>query len=55
MENHCAIDNETSTGALMVLHYKRCAKNREMDSAFEHDVANIYDAHPSMRLLIKLS
>lgn len=36
MENHCAIDNETSTGALMVLNYKRCAKNRGIEGTFEH-------------------
>lgn len=35
MENQCAIDNETSTGALVVLNYKRRAKNRGIDGAFE--------------------
>lgn len=37
MENHCAIDNETSTGALVVLDYKRCAKNRGMDGALNNN------------------
>lgn len=37
MENHYPINHETSTGALVVLNYKRCAKNRGIDGAFENE------------------
>lgn len=37
MENRYAIDNETSTGALVVLNYKRHAKNSGICGTFEHE------------------
>lgn len=37
MEIHSAIDDETSTGALVVLNYKSCAKNSGIDGTFEHE------------------
>lgn len=56
MEKHCAIDNETSTGALVVLSYKRCAKNSGIDGAFEHEqqyVTHSFLWHSNLTILIE--
>lgn len=37
MEIQCAIDNETFTAALVVLHYKRHAKNRKPLDTIQHE------------------
>lgn len=38
MENHCAVDNEASTGALVVFNYtKKSAKNKGIDGLFERE------------------